>query len=411
MSHLLLWLAVPLLLVPWAACVDRRGAAAGQLVIAGLGLAALGQGVGTFDLSDLHALAEQSSGDAWFIGLTAGFIIVGGCVLPDPRRWARVMLAAPLVLALLVVAVPSAIVPLLVGALVGALPWIIGRRLLPRIRVRNLRGESQRASGPILGPLEHPLLRLDRRLPSLILAALTMVAALAGPLLVAMLGLAGLTWREWWLNADTASARPIAILPVIATGALGAWTWLALTISGSPWMTLRGFGINAPVSDAASEWLALIAIIWALATLPPWPVGGLLRSTILPLVTVVVVEMALTHATVSGLDHWQPLLTPLLVIVGVVAAARRRPDGVAAALILLAATRPGAISLAGALLGALIPLGRRLVRPGPVYSVFFGVIGAMVVASVLRDEVVLAVLLGFGLAAAANGLDHVVAGP
>jgi hypothetical protein len=411
MSELLLWLALPLLLVPWAACDDRRGAAAGQLIIAGLGLAALHQGVGTLDPRDLHDLVARSGSDAWFVGLTAGLMISGGCVFPDPRRWIRVLLGLPLIAALLVVAVPQGIVALVVGALIGVLPWLAGRFLLSRIRVRESRGETEPVAHAVPAPLTHPLLRLDRRVPSLLLAALVVLAARFGPIIVALVALVALVWREWWLNADTVAPRPLPLLPVLGSLALGVWGWLALTIAGSLGTSLWAFGSTAPVSDAASEWLAVIALVWMIAVLPPWPIRRLLQSRILPLVGVAVVELGVTRGSTSGLEHWQPLLTLLLVVAAIGASVRRRPDGLAVALVLLAATRAGPASVVAASLAALVPISRRLVHPGEWYSVYVGVTGALVVASVLRDQVLLAVLLGLMLAAAANALDHLVAGP
>ncbi|HEY4101083.1 MAG TPA: hypothetical protein VGM20_09425 [Gemmatimonadales bacterium] len=411
MSELLFWLSLPLLLVPWAACDDRRGAAAGQLIIAGLGLAALHQGVGTLDPRDLHDLVARSGSDAWFIGLTAGFMISGGCLFPDPRRWVRVVLGVPLIAALLFAVLPQGTVALLTGALIGVLPWLAGRFLLSRGWVRGRRGESDVVADAVPAPLTHPLLRLDRRVPSLLLATLVMIAARFGPIVVALVALVALVWREWWLNADTAAPRPLPFLPLLASLALGVWGWLAMTIAGSPGTSLWAFGSTAPVSDAASEWLAVIAIAWMIAMLPPWPIRQLFRSRILPVVAVAVVELAVTRGSSSGLDHWQPLLTLCLVVAAIGASIRRHPDGLAAALVLLAATRAGPMSVIAASLAALIPIGRRLVRPGRAYSVYVGVTGAMIVASVLRDQVLLAVMLGMVLASAANALDHVVAGP
>ena len=86
MSTLLLWLAIPLVVIPVVELPGRLGAAAARLVMAGLGLGALAQGVGSLDPGDLREVASQSPHGAWFVGLTIGVLITGIFVTFRRRR-------------------------------------------------------------------------------------------------------------------------------------------------------------------------------------------------------------------------------------------------------------------------------------------------------------------------------------
>lgn len=393
MSAVLLWLAAPLLLLPMVARRDRLGAAAGQLIVAGLGLAALLQGAGSLDPRDLREIANQSSGGAWFVGITMGALITGACLLPDIRHWRSRLVAAPLLIGLVLSVTVHAALALVLGGLIGCLPATLGR---------------SSGGGTPAGPPAHGA-SAYRRPASLLLGGVAIVMAAAGPALFAAVAWCALGWHEWQGLRTARGARTMPILPAAGTLLVGVWTWLALTIAASSLVGLRAFATDAPVSPAAGEWLALLAVGWGIAMTAPWPLDRLADVRVQLPVAAVVLYLAVACATPDGVAHWQPLLSVILVPVAIVAAASRRWDGAAAALLLLAATRPGPGSLAAALVVALAPAGRRLATSDRLRSGAAGVGVALLVATLLRDQVLLAVILALGLAVLANRHDHVVA--
>jgi hypothetical protein len=115
------------------------------------------------------------------------------------------------------------------------------------------------------------------------------------------------------------------------------------------------------------------------------------------------------HATPDGMAHWQPLLSVIMVPAAVVAVAGARWDAAAAALVLLGVTRPGPVALGAAALLAVGPAARRMTGSARLASGVAGVAVAGVIATMLRDQVLLAVVLALGVAVAAMRHDRVVA--
>lgn len=126
MSDVILGLALPLLFTPVLARRERLGGAVGQLIIAGLGLAAFHQGGGTLDPGELQTIAAQSPYDARFIGITAGVLVSGACLLPDIRYWRRSLLGLPLAVTMGWISM-SALGPLVAGVAIGCVPAALGR--------------------------------------------------------------------------------------------------------------------------------------------------------------------------------------------------------------------------------------------------------------------------------------------
>jgi len=385
----LVWLAALLAVGPFLSATSRRGAAESRLILAGLGVAAFAQGAGTLGLGDLRLLAWQSPSDAWFVGITAGAIIAGGCLLPPFRSRLAWLPALPLAIAMGYVAIPRAVVGALVGAGFGALPWLIAMAL-------------PRARGSASSDHPRPLSK-----SACIAAALAVVLAAAGPMAFASLALLAAAWLGW-RSADRRGLAGIPALPVIATLALIAWNWLALTVAGSPWATAAVLAREAPISAAGQHLLAAMAIVWALALAAPWPLDHFGRATVQLPALAVVLAVAL-RSMPEGLAAWQPIATPVLAAATVVAAFRRRWDAAAGALVVLGATRPGALGVAGALAIALVPIGSRVVRWPAFWTAVAGVATALVLSATLRDEVLVTVVLGLGVAAAAQYADRVVA--
>ncbi len=397
MSSLLLWLALPLLLTPWFAGEDRIGAATGRLVMAGLGLAALHQGAGTLDPGELRTIADQSLHDAWFVGITTGALIAGACLPPDIRNWRKGLPALPLLIALLVAGLPH-LAPLAIGLCIGGIPTLLGRV--------TARTASSTSASPVTGDAEPAA---GNGLASLALASVTVAAALVGPAVLCMLALGALVWHEWSRRPNVASRPRVPVLPVTATLLLIGWTWLALTIAGSPLLSLCAIANDAPISPAAAQGLALLAIGWAIGIAAPWPLDGLTRATVQLPVVAIVLHLAGVPVAADGIAHWQPVVSTGLVVGALAAGASDRWDGAAAATMLLAATRGGAIAFIGAVVMAMAPSIRRLHLPAKLRGALAGVAVALVIVVLLRDQVLLSVILAVGVASLAIRADHVVA--
>jgi hypothetical protein len=389
MSNLLLWLALPMLITPWLARAGRIGGTTSQLVMAGLGLAALHQGAGTLDPRDLQTIAAQSLRDAWFVGITVGAMLTGGCLFPDIRNWRKIIPAIPLLIALLGVAIPH-LAPLALGLIVGVVPMALGR-VAPGVGTTPAR---------IVAPRVAPGERV-----SLAVALATIIAALWGPASLALLGLAVLAWREWLRHRT----QRVPALEVAATLLLTGWTWLAVTIAGSPLPSLRSIGMDAPISPAAAEGLALLAIGWGLAIAAPWPIDRLARVTVQLVPAAVVLHLAGMHVTPEGIAHWQPVLSSMLVVAALGAVASNRWDGAAAAMMMLGATRAGVLPVVGAAMMAFAPAIRRIDLPARLRSTMAAFATALIMVGLLEDQVLLSVILALGIAALANRADHMVA--
>jgi hypothetical protein len=394
MSTLLLWLAIPLVVLPVVELPGRLGAAAARLVMAGLGLGALAQGVGSLDPRDLRVVASQSPHGAWFVGLTIGVLITGTCIAADVRSWRTTALGGPLLVGLVVAIARDAIIAVLAGCVIGLVPMALARTLPRRVMPQPALRENVRALVP--------------RPASLVLGIVTVVSACFGPLAVAMAALGVLGWHEWALPGVPSARRRLPILPVLATLLLAAWLWLALAIGDSPFISFVRFAADAPVSEAAAVLLALLAIGWAIAIAQPWPLDRVADVTVQLPVLGVVFYLAM-HATPDGMAHWQPLLSVIMVPAAVVAVAGARWDAAAAALVLLGVTRPGPVALGAAALLAVGPAVRRMTGSARLASGVAGVAVAGVIATMLRDQVLLAVVLALGVAVAAMRHDRVVA--
>lgn len=394
-SNLLLWLAIPLLASPWLGGDRRLGSAVGQLVIAALGLGAMWQGAGTLDPGDLRIIAAQSTKDAWFVGISAGLLLAGACVLPAVRNWRRIVPALPLCVGVLIAGFPH-LFPMLVGFAFGGVPTLLGWST----------AGGWRSQGVVDAPASGTTLRPDGG--SVIVGAVTVLTAVIGPAIVAMVGVAALTWREAVRHRRSGGAG-FPVLPAIAVVAIAAWLWISLTVAGSPFPSLRRLATDAPVSLAAGQVMALLAIAWAIAIAAPWPLDRWASVVVLLPVAAVAVHLAAVHVTPEGIAHWQPLLSTALVIAVLAAMIMGRWDGAAAAVMLLGATRPAAIGFVGAALISLVPGARILRLPAPVQAAGTGVALALVLVTMLHEQVLLSVLLALGLASLAIRRDAVVA--
>lgn len=409
-AYSLVWLALPLVLGPWLAPLDRLGAAASRLVVAGLALGALHVGAGTLELGDLASYAFRE-GNGSFVSLTLGMLITGALV-PWEACTSRLawltsvpgLLGGGAVLMLAGMATPA-----LLGAAIGLAPTILARLL------HCWRG--RRRLVPWQMPMPAPLNGVER----VAAVAVLVLAVLGGPVLLVTLGLGMLLGLGGWRGRSAGGVGRWPVAAAVGVIGLAAFTWLALTIAGQPLVPIRGYILTAPVSPAGEALLASFLVLALLACFAPWPLHrfGDARAT-LP-ITVAFAHGAAAMMVPDALRGWMPLWTMLLVPAAVVAVSRRRWDGAAGALAGLAAVRPGPIALLGALgvilwpvALALRPVGRgnphpgeRVTFPGVRVGVTAAAVGAaLTVAVILTDEVLLGTLLAVGLAVAAPWADH-----
>lgn len=384
MSDLLLWLALPLLLLPFLVERERIGAASSPLIIAGLGLGALVQGAGTLDPRDLRDVAAQSPHATWFVGITLGLLLGGACLSVGARSWREAIVAVPLAVGVVLSCAGSAIGAGVAGMLIGLVP-AGAAHLLPVARtVPADEAEPRSIARGFTGRLA--------------LGALAIAVALIGPALLAAGLLAAVAWIGWWSIRVSSRVRSLPVLASIASGLLAIWLWFALTIAGSPLTTFASLATDAPVSSAASVWLAALALAWAIALAAPWPLDRRADVMVQLPVTAIVLYLA-ARAAPEGMTHWQPLLTMGMVVLAIVASFGQRWNGALAALMLLGATRAGSAGLIAALGLAVVPLLRSI--PGTarlVCAIGAGSVG-LLVATMLRDQVVMAVVLALALAA------------
>jgi hypothetical protein len=400
-SFELLWLGLPLLVLPWLVPVRLLGRAAAQLVVAGLTLAALWQGERTLDPLALAAAARSGAGDAQFIGITIGALVSGGLAAPWLRHWRALMAGLPLAVGVALVLPAVSFEAFAAGALAGAVPWVVAGLTVAVFQRSGVSFAAPTTMGPVREPIRGALLVAG-------VAAGAAIAAWAAPLPVVAVLLLALAWTAWW--PQQRSRRPLPVLPVLATVLLGGWAWLALTISGTAWIRIPAFDRTAPVSPAAEVLLALLTIGWLLALAPPWPLDRLTRSAAALPALVVAGRAAAVRGVGVGTLHWQPLLTLVLVLSTLAAVVLCRWEGAAAALVWLGATRLGIVGCAGALAIGTLGLVATTVVPRRgdaairwslrAAALVSGLAAAAIVTAVLRDEVVLGVLLGLGLCCA-----------
>lgn len=384
MTFMLAWLAIPLLLAPLVPRT-RFGVALAQLVLSGAALAAWYQGAATLSPGALHTIAAQSPGDAWFVGISVGVIIAGAGLVPAFTSPWLLVLALPLIGGALLTATPTAIVPIVVGAAVALLPVALGF-IGPPPQRRDERGDE---SSP------------DRATP--LLGALAVAATFIAPTPVTLALLVTLVW--WRLSRARTVARAIA--GVAFTVLLAAFGWAACTIAVSPWSALPRLARDAPVSPAAGTLLAAVALPALALALWPWKMPPA-RRAVLWVAVVIVFHFIVGMAGADGVRHWQSVATTAAVIAAVVAAWGGWEMTAVAALTFLTASRSGDLALAAALLAAVSAPMRYFVATR-VWESGTAFVIVLVVVAVFHDQVLAAVVLALGLAAAGRRAVRCVA--
>lgn len=381
--------ALPLLALPWLVEATDRGRVAARLVIVGLALGALLAGAGTLEPAGLGRYSAAASGNALFVSLSVGILL--GCLLPWPPRWplGATLLGIPLAVVALIPLVSGINVGgLLLGAVLGALPSVVGS-ILPR--PRQVPGPGS-ASGWWQ------------------LAAL--LIALAEPLLI--IGLLPLPWllpigRRWW--PESTGVR--RILPAIALVFAVVLLWLALTVAGDPLVMLRGYGRAAPLSPAAGRLLAVLGYGMILTLLAPWPFGRL-GPELVPVPALMVLGFRFaTQLAPQGMAAWFATAGIVLVISALVSAFRRDWQASFGAIAVLTALTGSTAGFGAGLVLAMVAIGPALMRPwrtgdadpvtfntSPLLTAALGGALAVAIAVLIDVEVVLATVLAAGIAAA-----------
>ena len=398
-----------------------RRVAAGGLVSLGLGLAAW-----RVSSPEGFVAAPESLGDG-FLVVNGGLLLLG-LALP---AWAAVRqgfgrrdLAPALAVALGVVMAGWLCAGLViaagfrVAASAGAL-GLAGAVLIRGGRALASTGPAEELARRILGEPLRPRFAASRR--ERWLAAGTVAAAVAaavgGDLALVFFGTIAAAWGAYFFF-HSPGPRPAPFAPALAMLLVPAY-WLLRTIAGPVGLDLDALP-TVPLSPAAESLVtpALLLVAWGVSGLWPFhrqvpgallgPVGGLLL-------------LRIGHPLVpGGLEQWQPLAVPVLVVGLWHAAARDRwplaaaGAGLLGVVTLSPAGAAGAAWLFGAglmleLSGMRPPSDGRVTRAITTSAWVAAAWGGLLVLEVgLRSEVVYSVLGAAGLALiiAGGGVRH-----
>lgn len=389
----LTWFALPLLVGPLLAAPRRRGEAMARVVIAGLALGALLVGADTTEPAALVRYAARDPGGALFVSLSIGLIVGALGPWPWPLDRRSFLAGVPLLVMAGVSLAGGELqwMGLLLGVVLAALPLAAGLGL-PGGGVVHEPDFTDAAPGWWL--------------------AITAAVALAEPLVLLLL--LPIPWllpgqRRGW-PSPPASRR---VMPLVALACGTGMAWLALTVAGTPWVRLDAYIVSAPLSAGAERLAAVLALGMVVALAAPWPLTRL-APLLLPLpATVIVAHRVATDLAPQGIAAWLPAVAMLLVPSAVIEAFRARWAGALGSVAVLGGLLGTGSAWAAAIVLALVavtPSLRRHVAEGPGDRVTFfsspwlalPVAGALavVIAAMLRAEVVLATLLAAGLATA-----------
>jgi hypothetical protein len=245
--------------------------------------------------------------------------------------------------------------------------------------------------------------------------------AAAGPhLALVVAGLVLAAWSGWWLARAAGLTRTPAA-PLLTLVLVPAF-WFIWTIAGPESLRIVDLP-ELPLSPAAELLLApaLLLAGWALAGL--WPLHRQEPGAFTAAVGLLLLSRVALPAVPDGLDHWRPLVMPVVVIGLWHAALTRRWSLVAVAMAWVGMLAPAAGGPTGAgLLVAAALLLDAAARLGPgharatltvrVVAALAGSWGALLAASAgLHGEVVYTVVAVAGVAAGAVALTPLRTGP
>lgn len=295
---------------------ERRLAAA-ALGTLGLALAAwrAGSAPGT-------GLAPPASLERGFLVGNAALLLVGSAMIclavlrapPAPLRApARLLAAAGIVL----------IGPVALAFISGSGPWrallgalglggagaavAVGARAMAATRPARIL--ARRLAPAPLGAVIRPDSGAHRAL--LALAAALVTAAIARHTLAVFGGVVLAAWAGY-LAFHPAGTRPLPVAPVLTLLLVPAY-WLLATIAGPLGLRLAGLP-QIPLSPAA-ELLVLPALLlaaWAIAGL--WPLQRQLPGALTASAGALLLARVAQALGASGLEYWQPLVAPVIVL-------------------------------------------------------------------------------------------------
>jgi hypothetical protein len=251
--------------------------------------------------------------------------------------------------------------------------------------------------------------------PALVTIGIGGALVVAAPHLYAVIGGAiGAALAAQWI-ARTSGGSRIPLLPLLAIPALGFVAYYMQVIAAPIGLSLEALR-NGPFSPAAESMLIVPLALGAIGYFGLWPLHRLLPGPALAVIGVALLVRLGAGVLPEGLAAWRTVFVPAGVIALWGAAARRRPELVAAAFAWMACFAPASggaegawlvagAALAGAVLTGAMPVDRarsdRLRLPLRIAAAVAGGTGAaLALAGLLRAEVVYAVLAWAGVATA-----------
>jgi hypothetical protein len=245
--------------------------------------------------------------------------------------------------------------------------------------------------------------------PGVLLAG-ALGAGLGPHLAVVFLGALAVAVAAWRMGQEPGSRR-LPLVPALVLAALAPAYWLFATIAGEEGLGLRTLS-DLPLSPAAESFLAPLVLLAAWCLIGLWPLPRRTPAGLSTLVGLLLAGRVALAALPSGVEHWQPVVFPVLLIGLWQAAAAGRWAALAGGAGLLGLVsgspegRAGAWWLGGAAvtLEATAWLARRYPRVAPVAEgagIMLAGWGALpVLAAAVRVEVVYTVFTVAGVALA-----------
>jgi hypothetical protein len=295
---------------------ERRLAGAGLLIL-GLALAAWHAGSGP----GASLTPPGRLGRGFLVGnaglLLVGTTLIGAAVFRAPRaplRTAAVLLAAagvalmgPVLVAFIGAGGLLRALAAAIGlALTGVAATVGGRAI---VATRPGRIVARRLAPPPLAPAIRPDSGAYRELVILVAAVAT--TALAPHVLAVFVGVVLATWAGY-LAFHRPGSRPVPVAPVFTLLLLPAY-WLLATIAGPTGLRLEALP-QIPLSPAAELLVepALLLAAWAAAGL--WPLQRQLPGPLAAPAGGLLLARVAQPLGPGGLEYWQPLTAPVLML-------------------------------------------------------------------------------------------------
>ncbi len=331
---------------------------------AGMGLAAFGLGVASLlapadNQTKLEMLvrAAADAGAVRYMNVTVGLLVLGAATValaawrspaPLAAAWAlwvaRPLFAVSGLLSPFAVAIGTATVAISAWALLRHLPSGRGFHRLDELLL-----DRRRVSGTawVPGPDARPWVLIAVVGTAIAAFSSNAYAVLGGGVLSigAVLVAVRRDHRPGWLGFGLAGVVMLLLL-----------IWLFFTLSGGEGASLVVLSLG-PISPAAETLIGLLLAAFTLLVCGLWPFHGTASGIVLAVVAGVILGR-LAMVVPEGMHHWQPLVTPVLILGLWYSAARRDPASFLAGSGLLGiwSVDEGAIWGGGLLLGSSLML-------------------------------------------------------